>query len=61
MLLDLVIVFGLMNTLLKKEILSSYWVLGSPILVTIFAALVTVIFIIARKYTYTLADETTAG
>jgi len=56
MLLDMVIVFGLMNTLLKKEILSNYWILGSPILITLFTALVTIVFIAARKHIYTLAD-----
>jgi len=56
MLLDLVIVFGLMNTLLKNNILSNYWILGSPLLITLFTALVTIVFIATRKHIYSLAD-----
>ncbi|MGG9964183.1 hypothetical protein [Ferruginibacter sp. SUN106] len=56
MVLDLVIVFGLMNTLLKKDILSSYWILGCPVLVTLFTTLVTIVFISNRKYIYTLTQ-----
>lgn len=57
MLLDMIIVFGLMNTLLKKEILSNYWILGSPILVTLFTAIVAITFICTRKHIYTLTDQ----
>ncbi|GAB2832079.1 hypothetical protein [Ferruginibacter profundus] len=54
MILDLVVVFGLMNTLLKKDILSDYWILGSPALVTVFTVLVTIVFMISRKCIHTL-------
>lgn len=52
--IDLIVVLGLMNTLLTKGILSSYWILGSPILVTVWTALVFSIFILTRKYIYKL-------
>jgi hypothetical protein len=54
--LDLLFVLGLMNTLLSAGILSTYWILGSPILVTVWTILVLCIFILTRKNIYTLAD-----
>lgn len=52
--IDLLVVLGLMNTLLQKGILSNYWILGSPVLVTVWTVSVLVIFLVARKGIYTL-------
>jgi hypothetical protein len=54
--LDVIIVEGLMNALLGKGVLSNYWILGSPMLVTFWTALATITFLIFRKSIYTLAD-----
>ena len=47
--IDLLFVLGLMNTLLEKGLLSNYWVLGSPILVTVWTILVASICLLTRK------------
>lgn len=52
---DLLLVLGVMNTLLEKGILSQYWILGSPMLVTIWTFSVTLIFILFRKSIYKLS------
>jgi hypothetical protein len=52
--LDLLIVLGLMNTLLSKGVLAEYWILGSPILVTVWTAAVLVMYMATRKNIYTL-------
>lgn len=53
--IDLLLVLGLMNTLLEKGFLSQYWILGSPMLVTLWTFSVTLIFIIFRKSIYRLS------
>lgn len=58
--LDLIIVLGLMNTLLNKKILSNNWILGSPILVTLWTALVVLLFFSTRKNIYSLGKSKTA-
>jgi hypothetical protein len=55
--IDLLLVLGVMNTLLEKGVLSQYWILGSPMLVTVWTILVTVVFIVMRKSIYTLAKK----
>lgn len=52
--IDLILVLGLMNTLLEKGVLASYWILGSPILVTLWTILVVLVFILMRKHIFTL-------
>lgn len=52
--IDLLLVLGLMNTLLSQGVLASYWVLGSPMLVTLWTVLVLIIFLIMRKGIYDL-------
>lgn len=52
---DLLLVLGVMNTLLEKGILSQYWILGSPMLVSIWTFSVTLIFILFRKSIYKLS------
>lgn len=48
------VVLGLMNTLLEKGILANYWILGSPILVSLWTIFVILVFILMRKHIYTL-------
>jgi hypothetical protein len=55
--IDLILVLGLMNTLLQNGLLSTYWILGSPILVTLWTAIVLLIFIVTKKNIYTLAEQ----
>jgi hypothetical protein len=57
--IDLLLVLGVMNTILEKGVLSQYWILGSPMLVTLWTALVTVVFIVMRQSIYTLAKKAT--
>ncbi|WP_273565848.1 hypothetical protein [Maribacter halichondriae] len=54
MIIDLVVVLGLMNTLLEKGILADYWILGSPILVSLWTIFVILVFILMRKHIFTL-------
>ena len=55
MLLDLLFIFALMNPLLKSGFLGNYWILGSPILLTVFTFLMLTIFIATRKNIFKLA------
>ena len=55
--IDIVVVLGLMNTLLNKGVLATYWILGSPILVSIWTIFVVTIFMATRKYIYTLTND----
>src|SRR6056297_403000 len=54
MIIDLVVVLGVMNTLLEKGVLADYWILGSPILVSVWTLFVILVFILMRKYIFTL-------
>lgn len=56
--IDLVFILGLMNTLLEKGLLSNYWILGSPMLVTFWTIFVVLIFILMRKHIFTLGGIT---
>lgn len=53
MLIEWVVIFGLMNSLLKQSILSNYWILGSPVLVTVWTMLTLIVFMLTRKGIYT--------
>ncbi len=55
--IDLIVVLGLMNTLLNKNILSTYWIMGSPILVTVWTASVVCVFMFTKKYLYSLSEN----
>ena len=48
-LIDEIILLGVMNGLLQKGILNTYWILGSPVLVTVWTATVLTVFILMRK------------
>ncbi len=54
MIIDLVVVLGLMNTLLEKGVLANYWILGSPLLVSLWTIFVILVFILMRKHIFTL-------
>lgn len=47
----------IMNTFLEKGFLSSYWILGSPIFVTIWTITMVLLFTITRKNIYKLVDS----
>jgi hypothetical protein len=55
--IDLLLVLGVMNTLLEKGVLSQYWILGSPMLVTLWTIAVSAVFIATRKSIYTLVRK----
>jgi hypothetical protein len=55
--IDLLVVLGLMNTLLEKGIAAKDWILGSPLLVTLWTFLVTLTFILMRKSICTLGKK----
>ena len=52
--IDLLIILGGMNTLLDMGVLATYWILGSPILVTVWTGFVILIFMLSRKHIHTL-------
>jgi hypothetical protein len=54
MFIDLLLVLGVMNTLLEQGILADYWILGSPMLVTLWTAAVTVVYSATRKNIHAL-------
>lgn len=54
--IDLLLVLGGMNTLLSNGVLASYWILGSPILVTVWTAFVILIYTLSRKHIKTLLN-----
>lgn len=55
--IDLLIVLGVMNTLLDRGLLNDYWVLGSPILVTVWTTIVTLTYFLTRKNIYELTEK----
>lgn len=55
--IDIIIVLGGMNTLLQSGVGSTYIVLGSPVLVTVWTILVTLIYILTRNNIYTLSAK----
>jgi len=55
--IDLLVILGVMNTLLSNGILADYWILGSPKLVTLWTLLVTITFILTRKYLLQLIKQ----
>ncbi|HSQ43776.1 MAG TPA: hypothetical protein VLM16_02195 [Ginsengibacter sp.] len=54
--LDVLILFAIMNPLLKHGVLNNYWILGSPVLVTLFTFIMLVVFIISAKHITKAAD-----
>lgn len=52
--IDLIVVLGVMNTLLENGVLATYWILGSPMLVTFWTLFVFIVFLVMRKHIFTL-------
>jgi hypothetical protein len=55
--IDLLLVLCVMNTLLEKGVLSNYWIVGSPILVTVWTIFVAGIFALTKNSIYKLAGK----
>ena len=55
--LYILIILGIMNTLLSKEILSEYWILGSPKLVSIWTFSVSLLLLFSWKNIYKIKSE----
>ncbi len=55
--IDIIVVLLGMNTLLEKGILSDYWILGSPILITVWTVFVTVLFLLTKNNIYKLTSK----
>lgn len=54
---DILIVLVGMNTLLVMGVLNDYWILGSPVLVTFWTLLVTLIYLLTRKNIFKLTEK----
>jgi hypothetical protein len=52
--IDITVVLLGLNTLLANGVLDDYWILGSPILVTVWTAFVIIVFSLSRKHIYTI-------
>ncbi len=57
LIINVLVVLGLLNTLLSNGVLSHYWILGSPMLVSVWTIFVLIVFFISRKSIYTLATS----
>lgn len=55
--IDQWVILIIMNTILEKGVLSAYWIMGSPILVTLWTIFITSLFFLTRKNIYLLADD----
>jgi hypothetical protein len=55
--IDVWVVLIILNSLLQKGLLHNYWILGSPILVTVWTASITLAYVLFRKNIYSLADN----
>lgn len=55
--IDVWVVLIILNSLFQKGVLSDYWILGSPILVTIWTILITLIYVFTRKNIYELTKK----
>jgi len=53
-LLDQIILLGIMNGILAKGLLGEYWILGSPLLITVWTVVMLGIFIFTRQHIYQL-------
>lgn len=56
-LVDHVVLLGVMNGLLARGVLTTYWILGSPMLVTVWTTLMVVLFLFTWKYIGTLSRQ----
>lgn len=58
--IDLLVVLGLMNSLLEHGIGATYWILGSPIIVTAWTASVTTLLLLTWRHLYRSTLKTKA-
>lgn len=56
--IDILVVLGILNILLSNGVLSDYWILGSPAIVTVWTILVIGIFFLTKKNIYALSVPT---
>lgn len=61
MLLDYLILFQLMNRMLKNGVMAQYWILGSPLLITVWTASMLLLFIIVRRGVFDLVKPAEAA
>lgn len=61
MLIEWIVIFCLMNSLLKHDVLNNYWILGSPVLATAWTILTLIIFILTRKSLFALNADYSAN
>lgn len=55
--IDVLVVLLGMNTLLQMGLLNTYWILGSPLLVTLWTVFVLGLFLLTKRNIYKLADK----
>lgn len=55
--IDTWVILIILNSLLQKGLLSDYWILGSPVLVTAWTTLITLTYFLTRKYIYKLPEK----
>lgn len=60
MLLDYLILFQGMNRLLKNGVMAQYWILGSPLLITVWTAAMLLLFLMVRRGVFDLVKPTAA-
>lgn len=56
-LIDILLVLGVMNFILENGVLNKYWILGSPVLVTIWTAFIFGLYLLTRKNIYKLTEK----
>jgi len=55
--IDVWVILIVLNSLVQKGLLSDYWILGSPILVTVWTAIVTLVYFLTRKNIHELIKD----
>ena len=53
----ILIILGVMNTLLEKGIMSEYWILGSPKIVSVWTLVVIILLVLNWKYIYKIEKQ----
>lgn len=53
--IDVLVVLGVLNFLLQSGVLSEYWILGSPMLVTLWSLFAVAVFVLTRSGIYKLS------
>jgi len=55
--IDLLLILGVMNSLLSNGVLSDYWILGSPMIVTIWTISVVVLLVFTWRYLLVVEED----